>query len=285
MRLNRFFFLAVVLVTNVGSTAYAAQPWDWKIGPSGDGTDANVAVFFPGAQGGIEHRRSIYGGSNQLRLALGGTCALPAFAAVQADADLRILFLQPGISVGANDTWRNYTFAPDESLSRSRRRERFASGAYDNVFWPFFEGRLMMALPFNDYVMLQTTGTVAHEGRPDRSYDWQNAIVHDGGLLYKWETNLFLHHKKFGGLAPKIQIVDFTLDGDRHTQLNYGFMLVTRAGLTRYDDVFMLQMLFTAPVFGSYDNTKVYGMDQFRLPFNFIIAYQSNIRIWTKIEE
>jgi hypothetical protein len=284
MRLNRFFILAVLLLTNVGSTAFALQPWDWKLNPSDDGTDATVGVFFPGVIAGLEHRRSVYSTSNQLRIAGSSILTVP-FINGQADIDMRILFLQPGISIGCNETWRNYTFAPDESLSRARRRERNASGEFNNAFWPFFEGRLTSFLPFNDFVLLQTIGSVLHEGRPDRSYDWQNAVVHDSGLVYKFDNTLFLHHKKFGALGPRIQILDFKLDGERRTQVLYGLFFVARAGLTRYDDLVTFQMLFTGPVFGSYDNTKVYGSDTFRLPFTFLIAYVSNIRLWTDIQD
>jgi hypothetical protein len=284
MRPNRFLFIAALFLANAASTVYAVQPLDWKLEASGDGTDATVGVFFPGLISGIEHRRSIYGTTNQLRVAGSSILTVP-FVSGQADVDVRIIFLQPGVSVGVNETWRNYTFEPDESLSRARRRERNANGEFDNAFWPYVEGRLAAFLPFNNYLLLQSVGSILDEARPDRSYDWQNSVVHDGGLLYKWENTLLLHHKKFGAIGPKFQILDFTLDKERHTQVNYGFMLITRAGLTRYDDLFAIQLLFTSTVFGAYDNTAVYGSDSFRLPFTFLLAYQSNISIWKEIVE
>lgn len=282
MRLTKIFFLAVLLFS-VSQTARASQPRDWKLNAMPDGTDASFGIFFPGAIGGVEYRHGIYGaGSNQLRFA-NTTIATFPFMSTQLETDLRVLCFQPGIAVGFNDTWRNYSFAEGEDMSRDRRRDRYASGQFDNAFWPYFEGRTAIFIPFNDYVLLHTVASASALGAPARSYDWQDGLVRDGGLFYKWETWLYLHHKKFGAFGPELLVMDFKLDNTRHTQVNYGFQLVTRAGLSRYDDLIALQMLFhTGSVFGGYDNTRVYGSDTWRIPFTFLIAYLSNIPIYRK---
>ena len=41
----------------------------------------------------------------------------------------------------------------------------------------------------------------------------------------------------FGAIGPMFQILNFELQGDWHTQYNWGFMFVTRAGLVQRDDL------------------------------------------------
>ncbi len=65
-----------------------------------------------------------------------------------------------------------------------------------------------------------------------------------------------------------------------HTQLNYGFIGVTRAGLVARDDLLMLQMLFNfGDSLGGYDNADNYGMAILRAPITFVFAYRSVIEL------
>ncbi|MFM2420154.1 MAG: hypothetical protein RL385_4877, partial [Pseudomonadota bacterium] len=93
-------------------------------------------------------------------------------------------------------------------------------------------------------------------------------------------VQLFFKHKRFGALAPMAQILSFPLDGQRHTQVNYGFAFVSRAGLTRRDDVILLQVLVhPGGKLGGYDNSTVYGMAMLRGPVTFTLAYRSVIKL------
>src|SRR5689334_21548965 len=106
-------------------TAAAEQPRDWMVGAGKAGTFVNLDAVFGAFQSSIEHRKNIYGSSNQLTLRGGATVAIP-FSQVAIDADLRVLILTFGTSAGMMDVWRNQTFAEDEPLTRKERREREA---------------------------------------------------------------------------------------------------------------------------------------------------------------
>lgn len=103
--------------------------------------------------------------------------------------------------------------------------------------------------------------------------------VIDDGENVRTDFQLFFKNEDFGGLAPVSQILNFPLSGEWHTQYNYGFMLVTRAGLVQRDDLLVWQMLFhSGPVFGGgYDNRDNYGSAMWRGPFTFLLAYRSVI--------
>jgi hypothetical protein len=269
---------ATVLAVLLPLTAAAEQRYDWLLsGPGAEGTFVNADVFFGGVQGGLEQRFDIYGGANQLVVRGSALAAIP-FGSTQADADLRIVILNLGMSVGAQDVWRNQTFAANEPLTRKQRRQNEASGDFNSSTFGFWEGRVGLVLPFNDYVLFNNVNAFRFTGAPDRSFDNLIGIVHDGEYV-RSDFQLFLKHKDFGGLAPVFQVLDFPLDGTRHTQLNLGFLLVTRAGLVGRDDLVVFQMLFHSGSFGGYDNTDNYGMALLRGPATFTLAYRSVISL------
>src|SRR5262249_47043402 len=161
----------------------------------------------------------------------------------QLDADLRIVVLTLGGSVGAADVWHNQTFADGQSLTRKTRREREAAGDFDNAGYGFFEARGALALPFNDYVVFNSVHAFRLTGARERTFDNLIGVVHDGNY-YRGDIQLFFKHKDIGGLAPMVQLLNFPLDGVRHTQVNYGFAFVSRAGLVRRDDLILFQFLY-----------------------------------------
>ena len=96
------------------------------------------------------------------------------------------------------------------------------------------------------------------------------------------DFQLFVKHRDWGGIGPMFQVLNFPLDGDWHTQFNFGFMAATRAGLTGRNDLIALQMLFHShDLFGGYDNEDVYGWAILRGPITFLLAYRSQITLWT----
>jgi hypothetical protein len=169
------------------------------------------------------------------------------------------------------------TFEPGEPMDRSQRRVRWAAGEFDTAAWPHAEARLSLAIPFNDYVLVNCVNTARYEDRPDRSYDWRNGLVHDRGMLYKSETMFFVKHPDFGALGPMLTFLDFELDGERHTQVMYGFTFVSRAGITRWNDLIAIQMWFYGDTLDDFDNSDIYGWDMWRGPWNLMVAYMSLI--------
>jgi hypothetical protein len=262
-------------------TAAAEQPRDWMIGAGKAGTFVNFDAVFGAFQSSIEHRKNIYGSANQLTLRGGATVAIP-FGQVVIDADLRILILTLGTSAGMMDVWRNQTFAEDEPLTRKERREREAAGDMSAQGIGFVEGRVGLALPFNEHVVFNSVTAVRFTSAPKRTFDNWVGVVHDGNYVES-DFQLYFKDKRFGAIAPMVQLLNFPLDGHRHTQLNYGFNFVSRIGFTRRNDILLLQVLVHPGSqlggIGGYDNGSVYGLATLRAPISFTLAYRSVISL------
>ena len=277
MLLRRFLGYVTLLAGLVlPLSARADQPQDWMLSAGKPGTYVNLDAVFGAFQAAVEHRINYYGMANQLTLRGSAIAAIP-FGSAQLDADLRIVLLTLGASVGATDVWRNQTFAPDESLSRKERREREAAGEMNAMGYGFVEGRAALALPMNDYLVFNSVTSFRLTGADKRSFDNLIGVVHDGNYL-RSDIQLFFKHRKVGALAPMLQLLNFPLDGTRHTQLNYGFAFVSRAGLTRRNDLILFQLLVhPGGDLGGYDNKDVYGLATIRGPISFTLAYRSVI--------
>jgi hypothetical protein len=259
-------------------TASANQPQDWMLSAGKNGTYANIDAIFGAVQAGVENRTAIYGGANQLTLRASAIAAIP-FGGVQADADLRILILTLGTSVGFQDVWHNMTFKPGEDISRKVRREREAAGDMNNEASGFWEARAGLALPFNDYVLLNSVTSFRLTSAATRTFDNLIGIVHDGNYL-RSDIQLFFKHPDVGGIGPMVQLLNFPLDGVRHTQINYGLIYVSRAGLVRRDDLLLFEILYNAgDTLGGYNNRDVYGLATIRGPIAFTLAYRSVINL------
>lgn len=278
-RVYATLIVGLAILSSVAAPARADQPQDWMVDAPKNGTFANLDFIFGAIQGSVEQRIPVFYKANQLTLRGGAIAALP-FGSTQFDADLRIVNLTLGTSVGYADVWRNQTFAPGESMTRKERREREAAGEFNSDTFGFWEGRASIAFPFNDYVVLNNINSLRINGSANRSFDNWNGVIDDGQTV-RSDFQLFFKHKALGALAPVFSILNFKLDHDWHTQFNYGFMLVTRAGLVMRDDLILWQMLFTSgPIFGKgIDNRDDYGGAPFRGPFTFLIVYRSIIEI------
>lgn len=272
-------YLVVVSAVWLPTQAFADQPQDWMVGTGKKGTYVNLDFIVGALQGALEHRVPIYGGGNMLTLRASTLAALP-FGSTQADVDLRIVNLTLGMSAGYMSVWRNQSFSLGEPMNRKERRERETGGEYNRDAFPFWEGRASMGFLFNDHVVFNHVTSYRITGASERSFDNVTSVVHDGDFV-RADFQLFLKHKELGAIAPVVQILNFGLDNDRHTQFNYGFMFVTRAGLVQRDDILLFQMMFhPGPVFGGYDNSDTYGAAMWRGPFTLLLAYRSVIKLW-----
>jgi hypothetical protein len=143
----------------------------------------------------------------------------------------------------------------------------------------FVEGRVALALPLNDYMVFNCVNAYRLTGAKKRSFDNLIGVVHDGNYL-RSDIQLFFKHKNWGAIAPMAEILNFPLDGARHTQVNYGFTFVSRAGLVRRDDLILFQLLYhPGGDISGYDNQNVYGMAVIRGPIAFTLAYRSVINL------
>ena len=242
------------------------------------GTYLNLDVIFGAVQASIEHRINIFGGANTLVLKGGVLAAIP-YGSTQFDADLRLVILNLGVSVGAQDIWMNQTFQKGQAPTRKLRRERDASGDFDTSQYGFFEGRAGIVLPFNDYLLFNNVNAFRVMGANDNTFDYQTGVVHDGNYL-RSDFQLFIKDDSFGGFAPMFQILNFPYLNERRTQTNFGFVFVSRAGLVSRDDLVLFSMLFHAgDALGGYDNSDVYGMAVLRGPLAFTLVYRSVISL------
>lgn len=261
------------------AAASAQQAQDWMVGAGKKGTYVNLDLIVGAVQSTLEHRIPIYGGANMFTLRAGGLAAIP-FGSSQVDAELRVLNLTLASSFGYMSVWRNQTFDLGSPMHRKERREREAAGDFNRDAFPFWEGRASLGFIFNDYVVFNHITTYRVTDATDRSFDNLTAVVHDGDYA-KFDFQLFFKHKDIGSLAPVMQVLNFGLDGERHTQVNYGFMFLSRAGLVQRDDLILFQMMFhPGGVLGGYDNSDVYGAAMWRGPLTLLLAYRSVIRLW-----
>jgi hypothetical protein len=279
MKLGKVLGLGAVLVgLTLPMRASAEQRHDWMLGAGPPGSYLNLDVVFGALQATFEQRMNIFGGANSLSIRAGALAAIP-FGSTQLDADLRLVILNIGASVGAQDIWINETFEKGVLPSRKLRREREAGGDFDTQQFGFFEARGGLVLPFNDHLLFNNVNAFRVMGSKDGTFDYQAGVVHDGNYL-KSDFQLFVKGERFGGIAPMFQVLNFPYAGERRTQLNFGFIYVSRAGLVLRDDVILFQMLFHAgDALGGYDNSDVYGMAVLRGPVAFTLAYRSVISL------
>lgn len=265
--------LALAMALPVG--AHADQRLDWILSGAGDEGTYAVLDFVPGALGAaVEQRIPVYGGANMLTLRAGAIGAVP-FGNAQADVEFRLLVLMLGMSGGYRDVWRGMEFLPDEDMSRLARRERDAAGNFESIKFGFWEGRLGIVFPFNEYVLLLNSQQYRLSSQPDRVFDYQTGIVHDGDYL-RSDTTLYFKHPYFGGLGLTYQLLNFPLNYKRRNQHNFGFQYLGRAGLVRRDDLIVFSLMFHngGKVLGGYDNDAVYGMPVLRGPIQALLAYR-----------
>jgi hypothetical protein len=250
------------------------------VAPQPAGTYANVDVIFPGTQLQLEHRIPFYGVANELNIKAN---VLPTivFMESQVDADLRLVVLSIGGSVGFRDVFHSITFSPtDTNFDRVARRSIDLGGAYDNQFSGFGEGRATLSLPLNEHMVFLSVNALRFEGGPDRTFDWRLGIVRDAGMLIRSDTTLFLKHRKFGAIGPQVQVLNYALAGVRNTQVNYGFTFTTRPGLRARNDVLFLSVLLgMGGTINGVPTENIYGNHLFKMPITFQLAYRTVFEI------
>jgi hypothetical protein len=261
-----------VLVTQV-APALADQPRDFMLGLQPEGTFLLVDYFGTGGQLTLENRRNIYGDANSLTLATSLVPAYPQADAI-ARADLRMLFLSIGGLVAYRTVWHDLVFEPGAN-SYCLRCDRGSRRAQDSLFgdttgserFPYGEARASLFFPFNDHVVMESTGAVRYEGRKDRSFDWFYTSIYDRGVLGRWETLLFVKDHRFGGIGPYLQLLYLPREGHHDAQWAFGFNAVTRLGLLARDDLLFLTFL-TRP------GDPSYGQHNYFSPIRALLVYR-----------
>jgi len=288
MRFHKFCFAAAATVSLTVAasltgpdTARADQPRDWMVAAQPGGTYANIDVVFPGVQAQLEHRIPIYGKANELTFKVN---ALPTlvFYESQADVDLRMLVLSLGASAGFRDVFHNIEIPKSDNpdFSSKTRRDLDFAHRYDQATSGFGEGRVTLALPFNDHLVFVSVNGFRFEGGRDRTFDWRLGIMRDAGMLVRSDTTLFIKHASFGAIGPQVQVLNYALNGRRNTQVNYGFTFTTRLGLRDRNDLLFLSVLFgVGGTVNGVPTQDVYGNHLFKLPMTFQLAYRTVLEI------
>jgi hypothetical protein len=265
--------LALTLVLLTSRDASAEQRQDFMLDVQPEGTSVYLDYFFTGAQLTLEHRESIYDNANDVSVA---AVAIPTYPLGDAflRADLRILFLSLGASLGYRVVWRDLTFEPDPDgyclrCDRAARRERdeLLGRTPGSDRWYHGELRASLLFPFNEHLVGTSTFAARYEDRNDRSFDWFYASIYDRGVLGRWESQLFLKHRDWGGIGPYVQWL-LLPRGDHHEgQLALGFNAVTRLGLVRSDDLLFLTFL-ARPSDGAF------GQHTYYAPIRALLIYR-----------
>jgi hypothetical protein len=280
MKLGKVLGLGAVLVglTLVPMRASAEQRHDWMLVAGEPGSYLNLDVVFGAVQAAFEQRMNIFGGANSLTLRASALAAIP-FGSTQLDADMRIVILNLGVSVGAQDYWVNQTFGENVTPTRKLRREREAGGDFDTQQFGFFEGRAGLVLPFNDHFLFNNVNAFRVMGTDKNTFDYGTGVVHDGNYL-RSDFQFFIKGESFGGVGPMVQLLNFPYHDERRTQLNYGLIYISRAGMVARNDLILFQVLVNAgDSLGGYDNSDVYGLAVLRGPISFTLAYRSVISL------
>jgi hypothetical protein len=272
----------VALGVGMARPARAEQPRDWMVAAQPGGTYANLDVIFPGIQAQIEHRMPIYGQANELNLKVN---ALPTlvFYESQADVDVRLVILSLGASVGIREVFHALEFQPAGSAAAynaQARRDREFGGDFTKSFSGFGEGRVTLALPFNDNLVFNSINAVRYEGGRDRVFDWRLGIMRDSGTLFRSDTTLYLKATGFGAIGPRVQILNYKLDHQSNTQINYGFTFTTRPGFRRRNDILFISLLLgVGGTVNGIPTDEMYGNHLFKIPATFEIAYRTVLEI------
>jgi hypothetical protein len=265
--------LAALALACAAAPAQADQPRDYMMDLQEHGTFAMVDYFVTGALLTLEHRAPLYGDANTLTA---GGFVVGAYPLGEATArvDLRMLFLTLGGSLGYRGVWRDLRFEPGEDsycerCERGDRRDRDAlfGRTQGSDQYPMAEVRAGLLFPFNEYFVMASTGALRYEGRRDRSYDWFYTSIYDRGVLGRFETQMYVKHRNWGGIGPYLQLLVLPRAGEHEMQWAIGFNAVTRLGLLPRNDLLFLTFLMRP-------GDPTYGQHAYYSPIRALLIYR-----------
>jgi hypothetical protein len=255
------------------ASVQADQPRDFMLAVQPTGTFLLLDYFGTGGQATLENRIKIFGEANDFTTSL---AVVPAYTLGETvlRADLRILFLSIGGTVGYRVVWRDLTFEPGKD-SYCKDCDRGARRDLDPIFgrtagsdrFGMAEVRARLLLPINDYVVMDSVGALRYEDRHDRSFDWFYTSIYDRGVLGRWEVDLFVKHRDWGGIGPYLQLLMLPRDGGHHAQWAVGFNAVTRAGIVARNDLLFLTFLMRP-------GDPIYGQQNYFAPIRALLIYR-----------
>ncbi|MET0389457.1 MAG: hypothetical protein ABW321_26010 [Polyangiales bacterium] len=269
----------VMLSALAPSVTHADQRRDYML--TGLGAGDRLMLDYMGTGGALtfEHRRNFLGRVNDYAFSASTLLTYP-LGQLSLGASLRFLFFELGMNVGYRAVWRNLSFEPgmdgayckDCDRPARRARDPILGGGPDSDHFPFFEGRIQLYAPFNDYFVLTSLFATRYEGLRPRSYDWIFTNIHDPGWMTRWEVLAFLKHRRWGGIGPYVQLQWVPQDGRHVTEFAYGFNAMTRLGLLARNDLVFLTFLMRP-------NDGNYGQHSYFAPLRALIVYRLTINL------
>jgi len=237
------------------------------------GTFFIADYFGTGAQLTLEHRLQIYGPENDFTVAASAVPAYPE-GDVLTRADLRVLFLDFGVTAAYRAVWRDMVFDAGKDsycvrCDRGARRDMapLFGRTPGSEHFAYGEGRVSLVMPFNEYIVGQSTLAARYEGRKDRSFDWYYTTVYDRGELTRWETEFFVKHPRWGGIGPYLQLLDLPRAGKHVAQWAFGFNAATPLGLLPRNDLLYLTFLIRP-------GDALYGQQAYYAPVRALLVYR-----------
>jgi hypothetical protein len=214
--------------------AAAHPPADDFLNPQPAAKHLTLMPFIgPGFRAIYDQRIEIEKDMSEVRAQVMGTVAVP-FAEVSANVDFRFFLQTFGATVGYHDEWHMLQFNPDPQTGRDRLGQpKFevdptnpaiaddpTRGTFDlhrdaraikdqnadvqAKSWAFYEGRWGFLWPAYNFMGVSNLA-FRHDGRPDVTYDWENATVLNGGWNLRWEGYALFRARNVGFIGPALR--------------------------------------------------------------------------------
>jgi hypothetical protein len=286
----------------------------------------------PGFRAIYDHRYELEKEATEIRTQVMATVAIP-FAEVSANVDARFFLQQFGASVGYHDEWHmlqfnpdprtgrdaggqqsiqtpmngnpavpNYPVPPQVDLNRDLRSVKDQNTDVKSKSWAWYEARWGFLWPSYNFIGVSNLAA-RHEGRPDVTYDWENATVLNGGWNFRWEVYLFFRARNVGFIGPAFRtmlvernrtkgesmtpsglalpdnsacqpgaVMGVTCYGTHEFEFQYGIIGGLRPNWVSSTDTFLFRAYTTYGL-----NNDLFGTQVFRQPIQLLFAYMVDI--------
>jgi hypothetical protein len=318
----------------------AAPPADDFLNPQIPGPRLTLMPFIgPGFRANYDHRFELEKEATEIRTQVMATVAVP-FAEVSANVDVRFFLQQFGASVGYHDEWHMLQFTPDprtgrdaggqqqiqntdpnpnnfpnlprypislqqdltRDLTRDLRSIKDQNVDVHSKSWAWYEARWGFLWPAYNFIGVSNLAA-RHEGRPDVTYDWENATVLNGGWNFRWEVYLFFRSRNIGFIGPAFRtmlvprnrtkgefmttsglplpdhsacqpgvVQGLACYGTHEIEFQYGIIGGLRPNWVSSNDTFLFRAFTTYGL-----NNDLFGTQVFRQPIQLLFAYMVDI--------
>jgi hypothetical protein len=327
-------------IFSLAAAAQANPPRDDFLNPQPPGRKLTVMpIVGPAFRAAYDDRMELEEQMSEARFQLIGTVAVP-FAEISANLDVRLFLMTFGASAGYHDEWHVLQFEPDAEtgrdragqppaaeppaallaagldplppdkdptttfvdLDRSARALKDENGDIQSATWLFYEARWGFLWPGDGFMGVSTLA-VRYEGRPNVSYDWENATVYSRGWHVRWEGYFLLRERNTGFAGPALRVLCVprhrvignptigpyqvvvpegsacqTNEGigcqrKYEAELHYGVLAGLRPSWST-DDAFLVRVYAAWGL-----DERLFGLHTFRTPLEIQVAYMASVEL------